>query len=116
MGDDMPRRTYKTEFMVAFGARLRSLRIDYDYSLARLSEKTDISKGQLSSIEHGFAGITLETLFRLADGLDVHPMILLGYPEEDELVRILDRARFLAPSRRRKLRRIVERWLREGDE
>ena len=110
MRDDMPRRTYTTPFTLAFGARLRKLRIDADHSLESLARKTDISKGHLSSIEHGLAMITIESLYRIAAGLDISPMRLLGFQDEDEYAVLLDLIWQLPRSRRKTLKKILKKW------
>ena len=108
----MPRRTYTTPFTLAFGARLHSLRIAANYSLESLARRTDISKGHLSSIEHGLAMITIESLYRIAAGLDISPIALLDFPEEDESAVLLDLIWQLPPSRRKELKKILKRWIK----
>lgn len=95
---------------------MRDLRLELDMSLARLEKKTGISKGHLSTIEQGFAAITTESIERIAKGLDLSPLLLLAFPEEDELATIVDLIRQLPRARRKKLRRILERWIAETEE
>ena len=109
----MPRRTYTTPFTLALGARMRSLRQELGMSLAQLEEKTGISRGHLSSIECGFASITIETVERIAKGLDLPRFMLLAFPDEDELAAIVDLARQVPTTKQAKLRRILARWIRE---
>ena len=116
VGDDMPRRTYTTKFTLAFGARMRSLRLELGFSLRELSIASGISKGHLSSIEQGFAAITTETLERIAKALDVSPMMLFAFPDKDPCAVILDLVRQLPTTRLKKLRRMLQRWIAESEE
>lgn len=86
----MPRRKEHSEFTAKVGTRFRELRTKQHLSLAAVSDATSISKGHLSSIEHGLSAITVETVERMANGLGLPPMYLLAFPEEDERARIAD--------------------------
>jgi transcriptional regulator with XRE-family HTH domain len=110
----MPRRTYKTSLMLSFGARLRALRAEQGLSLTQFSERTGIAKGNLSTIECGFSAVTIETVEKLALGLELSPLLLLSFPEEDKLAAIVDLVRQVPITRRKRLRRILERWIVEG--
>lgn len=109
----MPRRTYKTSLMTAFGARVRALREEQGLSLAQLSERTGIAKGNLSTIECGFSAVTIETVEKLANGLECPPLLLLAFPEENKLAAIVDLVRQIPTTRYRRLRRILEKWIAE---
>src|SRR4051794_24776532 len=115
MGDDMPRRTHTTSFTLAFGARMRKLRLDLGMSRDQLARKTGISKGHLSSMEQGFVAITTESLDRIATGLDLPPMMLLAFPENDEYAVLLDLVWQLPPSRRKTLKKMLKEWTAEID-
>ena len=95
---------------------MRDLRRELGTSLDQLSKKTDISKGHLSSIECGFASITIETIQRIAKGLDLSPLLLLAFPEENELAAIVDLIRQVPTTRYKKLRQILEKWIAESEE
>ena len=110
----MPRRTHTTHITLAFGARMRDLRLELGMSLAQLDKKTGISKGHLSSIECGFAAITVETLMRIAAGLDICPAMLLAFPD-DEHGKTIDLMRQLPTTRLKPLRRIMRKWIAEND-
>lgn len=110
----MPRRTHTTPFMLSFGARMRSLRHEQGMSLDQLSKATGIGKGHLSTIEHGFAAITTESIERIAKGLDLPPFMLLAFPEENKLAALVDLVRQVPTTRHKRLRRILEKWLTEG--
>lgn len=53
------------------GVRLRQIRTQKGYSLENLAEWMNISKQQVSRIEHGKCRISVVQLFQLARGLDV---------------------------------------------
>lgn len=107
----MPRRTHTTPFTLEFGERMRSLRLELGISLGQLSDASGISKGHLSSIELGFASITIESVNRIAVGLDLSPMMLLAFPEKDEYAELLDLVRQLPTTHVRKLQRIARKWI-----
>ena len=92
---------------------MRGLRLGLGMSLAQLERKTGISKGHLSSIEQGFTAITIESLERIAAGLDLSPMMLLAFPDEDELAVLLDLIWQLPPSRRKTLKKNLKGWIAE---
>lgn len=110
----MPRRTHTTSYTLAFGERMRNLRLELGMSLDQLSKATGISKGHLSSIEHGFAAITIESVMRIAQGLDLSPTMLLAFPESDEYAVMLDLMRQLPRTRMKPLRKIMRKWMEEG--
>ncbi len=95
---------------------MRDLRLELGMSLDQLSRKTGIGKGHLSTIEQGFAAITTESIERIASGLDLSPLLLLAFPDEDELAAIVDLIRQLPSARIKKLRRILQRWIAETEE
>ena len=53
------------------GIRLRQIRTQKGYSLENLAEWMNVSKQQVSRIEHGKCRISVVQLFQLARGLDV---------------------------------------------
>jgi transcriptional regulator with XRE-family HTH domain len=109
----MPRRSYTTSFTLALGERIRSLRLELGISLSQLSEASGISKGHLSSIEHGFAAITTESLYRIAVALDVSPLFLWAFPEGDEYVMTVDLMRQIPVTHLKKMRKIMRKWIAE---
>ncbi len=101
----MPRRTTPSPAAAKVGARIRELRFERGLSLQHVAEVGQLSKGHLSSIEHGLAAITVETLERIARGLDVLPMDVCTFPEDDERARIADIVRKVPKKDLPKLRR-----------
>ncbi|WP_157976452.1 helix-turn-helix domain-containing protein [Parahaliea mediterranea] len=51
------------------GRRLRQLRKDHDWTLAEVAEKTGISVGTLSKLEHGKTQLNFTSVNKLANGL-----------------------------------------------
>jgi transcriptional regulator with XRE-family HTH domain len=90
---------------------MRSLRLELGMSLSQLADASGISKGHLSSIEQGFASITIESVSRIAVGLDLSPMMLLAFPEKDEYAVLLDLARQLPTTHLHKLQRYARKWI-----
>jgi len=109
----MPRRTRTTPFTLAFGERMRSLRLELGISLSQLSIASGISKGHLSSIELGFAAITSESIQRIAIALDVHPMFLWAFPEDNDYAIAADLMRRLPTTRIKKMQRMMKKWIAE---
>lgn len=53
------------------GKVLRSFREKSDLSQEKLAEKADLDRSYISLIENGRSGLSLETLFDIADAMDV---------------------------------------------
>jgi len=68
------------------GARIHELRMGRHWSLEDLANASGLSKGHLSSIEHGLFAITAETIERVARGLGVRPLCLFGSSTDDVLL------------------------------
>ena len=69
-------------------ANLRKLRIERDISSSQLAKASGVSKAMLSEIERGNGNPTVNTLLKIANGLNVPYMRLMEEPEEEvELVR-----------------------------
>jgi len=77
-------------------------------SLAELADASELSKGHLSSVEHGLAAITIQTISRLAKGLQLPPLYLLTFPTEDERAHSAELVRKLPADQVRKLRRQLQ--------
>jgi transcriptional regulator with XRE-family HTH domain len=74
---------YTSPLLTTLGNRIRDLRLDRGLSLDKLANASGLSKGSLSSIEHGLVNITVETCAKIARGLDVVAASLL-LPREAE--------------------------------
>jgi len=104
----MPRRTVPDPFATQVGSRIRELRLERGMSLAELADASELSKGHLSSVEHGLAAITIQTIARLARGLSLPPLYLLTFPGEDERAHSAELVRKLPMDQVRKLRRQLQ--------
>ncbi len=101
----MPRRTEPDAQTAKMGARLRELRLERNMSLSELAEVSEVAKGHLSSIEHGLAAITVQTISRLAKGLGLPPLYLLTSPADDDRDHVAELVRKLPAHEIVKLRR-----------
>ena len=110
----MPRRTESDPQTAKIGARLRELRTERNMSLGDLSDAAEVSKGHLSSIEHGLAAITIQTISRLAKGLGLPPFYLLTSPGDDDRDQIAELIRKLPTPEIVKLRRELTKSAKEA--
>ncbi len=83
-------------------------------SLGDLADASDVSKGHLSSIEHGLAAITIQTISRLAKGLGLPPLYLLVSPADDDRDQIAELVRKLPTPEIVKLRRELTKTAKEA--
>lgn len=109
----MPRRTEPDAQTAKIGARLRELRLERNMSLSDLAEASEVSKGHLSSIEHGLAAITIQTIARLAKGLGLPPLYILASPAEDDRDQVAELVRKLPAHEITKLRRELTKTAKE---
>jgi transcriptional regulator with XRE-family HTH domain len=110
----MPRRIEPEPYALKVGERLRALRQERNLSLAELAEASDLSKGHLSSIEHGLAAITIQTIIRAAKGLNLPPLYLLTFSGDDERDHIMELVRKLPSAEVTKLRRELTKAAKEA--
>jgi transcriptional regulator with XRE-family HTH domain len=89
------------------------LRKERGISLTQLADATQVSKGHLSSIEQGLASITIETVTRIAIGINISPTFMLGFPEEDIYARILDLVARLPKRELKRLLRVLQEFVIE---
>jgi transcriptional regulator with XRE-family HTH domain len=105
---NMPRRTVPDPFASQVGTRIRELRAERGMSLADLADASELSKGHLSSVEHGLAAITIQTISRLAKGLGVPALYILTFQADDERAHTAELVRKLPADQVRKLRRQLQ--------
>jgi transcriptional regulator with XRE-family HTH domain len=110
----MPRRIEPDPSAQKVGERLRELRLERNMSLAQLADAAELSKGHLSSVEHGLAAITIQTILRLAKGLNVSALYLLTFPPDDERDQIAELVRKLPAQEVAKLRRELTKLAKEA--
>ena len=110
----MPRRTESDPQTAKIGARLRELRLERSMSLGDLADAAEVSKGHLSSIEHGLAAITIQTISRLAKGLGLPPFYLLTSPADDDRDQVAELIRKLPSHEIVKLRRELAKSAKEA--
>ena len=110
----MPRRSTPDAFALQVGARIRELRQEQGLSLAGLADASALSKGHLSSVEHGLAAITIHTISRLAVGFGVPPLYLLTFAKEDERAHVAELVRRLSLADVKKLRRQLQAQVKKG--
>lgn len=66
-----------TKRLKKFAAQLSKLRKKKGLSVRELSSRCDVDYGKISKLENSKANLTLTTLIELAEGLEVHPKVLL---------------------------------------
>ncbi|MDC0747572.1 MULTISPECIES: helix-turn-helix domain-containing protein [Polyangium] len=104
----MPRRTVPEPFALKVGTRIRELRKERGLSLGKLADACYLSKGHLSSVEHGLAAITIQTIERLAFGFGVPPLYLLTFAADDERAKTAELLREMSNAEVRKIRRRIQ--------
>lgn len=104
----MPRRNTPDPYAQQVGARIRELRLERNMSLADLANASELSKGHLSSVEHGLAAITIGTIQRLAKGFELPPLYILAFAGEDEYAKVAELLRDLPVAEVKKVRRQLQ--------
>jgi len=89
-------------------------RPDLRLAVNDLADASEVSKGHLSSIEHGLAAITVQTISRLAKGLGLPPLYLLASPADDERDQMADLVRKLPEHEIVKLRKNLTKAAKEA--
>lgn len=91
----MPRRTTPDPFAARVGARIKELRTERGMSLGDLADAAALSKGHLSSVEHGLVGVTIGTIAALARGFGMPAFSVLTFAEEDPIAETVELIRKL---------------------
>jgi transcriptional regulator with XRE-family HTH domain len=68
-----PSRARDPQLAVAFGQRLRQLRVDGGLTQEQVAERADVHATFVSNVERGYSSPTLDTLVRLAAAVGVRP-------------------------------------------
>lgn len=66
------------------GAKIKARRLQKGLTLKQLGDLTDLSVGFLSQAERGLTTISLNSLYRLATGLDTDVSFFFGEAEEEK--------------------------------
>ena len=75
-----------TPIQKLFGATVRKLRLQGGMSQEALAARASLKRTYLSDLERGHRNVSLATLERVADALNVHPSLLLAqFPVETDL-------------------------------
>lgn len=70
-----------TQLRVQFARRLKALRIEKQMTQEDLAKAAGVSTAFISSLERGINGPSLETLYHIAEALDVSVMELFDFGE-----------------------------------
>lgn len=70
--------------MKNIGDRLRKLRKSKSMTLRQIAERTGLSISFLSQLEHSKSSITIESLMKVSEALDVNPSFFFSTNEEKE--------------------------------
>jgi transcriptional regulator with XRE-family HTH domain len=65
------------DFYKRIGKNIKAVREKQGVSQVELAAMCDLEKGRMSNIERG-ANITVKTLLKIADALEVSPAVLVG--------------------------------------
>ena len=107
----MPRRKNPDPFAIKLGARIRSVRVEKKMSIAQVARAAGLSKGHLSSIEHGRAVFNMVMAGKIAKGLGLKLMELALFPEESLLEQIVEHMCGMSPEQ---LERVREKIFRKA--
>jgi transcriptional regulator with XRE-family HTH domain len=99
----MPSRDEPDPLALQAGVRIRDLRLEKGMSIAQLAKASGISKGHLSSIEHGRAMLNAGTIMKLARGLGIEGFYILLCPESSPQAAQLERLRRMSPEELRRV-------------
>jgi transcriptional regulator with XRE-family HTH domain len=105
----MPRRKNLDPLAIKLGARIRAVRVEKKMSVVQLATASGLSKGHLSSIEHGRAVFDMVIAGNIANGLGLNPMALMLFPEESPLEQIVEHMRGMSPEQLEQVREKISR-------
>lgn len=67
---------------IAFGKRLKALRMDRGYSQERLAEMACLHRTYVGGVERGERNVSLINIWRIADALRIDPSAFFTDPDE----------------------------------
>lgn len=69
-------------FLKEFGLRLKIYRLKQNFTQAQLGEMVDISEHRISQIENGKCNLTLKTVNRISNALNIQAVKLFNFYEQ----------------------------------
>jgi transcriptional regulator with XRE-family HTH domain len=75
----MATRNQTQKVLQELGKQIRERRKTLNMTSEKLAWSIDVSKSQLSCIERGLHSPRIDTIIKIAKGLDIHPLELLGF-------------------------------------
>jgi len=69
------------------GRKIKKLRLDREMTLKDVAEKTDLSIGFLSQVERGKSSITLQSISKISDALEVSRSYFFNVKDESSEIR-----------------------------
>lgn len=81
-----------SDFLKLVGERIRIFRKEQGLTQEELAEKAGLQYSYVGGVERGERNISLETLKKIIDGLDVSPYELFKF-EESDISKFLDKKR-----------------------
>jgi transcriptional regulator with XRE-family HTH domain len=102
--------------MADFPNRIRELRVGRNWSQDQLADEVGCAKAQISDLERGNRGLTVDWMRRLADALGVTPADLLSREDNPLLLddterELIQRYRSAAADQQQNLKRVAEALL-----
>ncbi len=67
------RRARDSELSIAFGAKVREVRLEHGLTQEQLAERANLHPTFVSNLERGYSAPTLATLIAVAKALEVRP-------------------------------------------
>ena len=72
-----PSRARNPQLAIAFGRRLRQLRVERGLTQEQVAERADVHATFISNVERGYSSPTLDTLIRIAAAINVRASELI---------------------------------------
>ncbi len=70
------------KFLKEFGLRLKIYRLKQNFTQAQLGEMIDISEHRISQIENGKCNLTLKTVNKISNALNIQAVKLFNFYEQ----------------------------------
>ncbi|WDE02548.1 helix-turn-helix domain-containing protein [Thalassomonas actiniarum] len=74
---EFPKVVPQEKLEVRFGAKLRQIRNEKDISQEALADKAGLTRSYIGRIDRGRINVSLATLYKLAEALEISPKELL---------------------------------------